>query len=182
MTHFPDDLTLAVNIAPQQILDPTLAHKILAVLSATGFAPHRLEVELTENALVTDLPAAKHVISTLKSVGIKVALDDFGTGYSSLCYLSELPIDMIKIDRSFISAMCDRKESAKIVTSIIGLGQSLDLATIAEGVETERQAGFLKDKGCAFGQGNYYGIPKPLHEAAELVNPQSSQSRRHLVA
>ncbi len=177
----PDDVTLAINVAPQQIQDPTLAIKILAVLSETGYAPHRLEIELTENALVTDVPAAKHVISTLKSIGIKVALDDFGTGYSSLCYLSELPIDMIKIDRSFIRSMQDRHESAKIVTAILGLGKSLNLATIAEGVETEQDADFLKSKGCTLGQGNYFGRPMPVEEAAVLVGKGAS-AKRQLVA
>jgi len=179
----PDDVTLAVNIAPQQIQDPSLAHKILAVLSATGFAPHRLEVELTENALVTDLPAAQHVISSLKNLGIKVALDDFGTGYSSLYYLSELPIDMIKIDRSFIRSMRERKESAKIVTAILGLGKSLNLATIAEGVETERDANVLKGKGCSLAQGNYFGRPMPIDDAAAFVRGrQPSSSKRQMVA
>ena len=99
----PDELSIAINVAPQQIQDEWLAPGILAILNETGFPPHRLEVELTEHALVTDLASAKRVISSLKSVGIKIALDDFGTGYSSLCYLSELPFDKIKIDRSFIS-------------------------------------------------------------------------------
>jgi diguanylate cyclase (GGDEF)-like protein len=161
----PEDISLAINIAPQQIQDASLAHKILAVLNETGFAPSRLEVELTESALVTDLPAAKHVISSLKSLGIRVALDDFGTGYSSLCYLSELPIDMIKIDRSFTRSMHERKESGKIVAAILSLGRSLNLATIAEGVETERNADFLKAKGCTLAQGRYFGMPMAISEA-----------------
>jgi diguanylate cyclase (GGDEF)-like protein len=179
----PDDITLAVNIAPQQIQDASLALKILAVLNQTDFAPHRLEVELTETALVTDLPAAKHVISSLKSLGIRVALDDFGTGYSSLCYLSELPIDMIKIDRSFTRSMEERKESGKVVTAILGLGKSLNLTTIAEGVESERDAGFLKDKGCTLAQGNYFGKPMPVEEAAAFArNPQGPAKGRMMVA
>ncbi len=178
----PEDVTLAVNIAPQQIQDASLAHKILAVLSETGFAPHRLEIELTENALVTDLPAAKYVISTLKSIGIKVALDDFGTGYSSLCYLAELPIDMIKIDRSFIRSMRDRRESANIVKAIVGLGKSLNLGTIAEGVESEQDADFLKSKGCTLGQGNYFGRPMPVEDAAALMSKGPAQAKRKMVA
>ena len=125
----PEHMTIAVNVAPQQIQDLGLAHRILAVLSETGFPPHRLEVELTENALVDDLPEAKRVISTLNGLGIKVALDDFGTGYSSLGYLADLPIDIIKIDRSFITTMHEREESAKIVAAILGLGRSLHLMT-----------------------------------------------------
>ena len=122
------------------------------------------------------------MISSLKSLGIRVALDDFGTGYSSLCYLSELPIDMIKIDRSFIRSMRDRKESAKIVTAILGLGKSLNLATIAEGVETERDANFLKAKGCTLAQGNLFGKPMPLGEAAALTRGGEPPAKPQMVA
>ena len=110
-------------------------------------------MELTEHALVTDLASAKRVISSLKTLGIKVALDDFGTGYSSLCYLSELPFDKIKIDHSFIRTLHERAESAKVVTAIVGLGKSLGVPTIAEGVETERDAAFLREIGCPVAQG-----------------------------
>ncbi len=167
--ELPEEINLAVNIAPQQIQDASLAKKLLALLSETGFPPYRLEVELTETALVTDLPAAKHVISSLKCVGIRVALDDFGTGYSSLCYLSELPIDMIKIDRSFTRTMRERKESGKIVTAILGLGRSLSLTTVAEGVESEEDANFLKTKGCTLAQGNFFGRPMPIDEAVAFA-------------
>ena len=175
-------MSIAINVAPQQIQDEWLAPGILAVLSETGFPPHRLEVELTEHALVTDLPAAKHVISSLKSVGIKIALDDFGTGYSSLCYLSELPFDKIKIDRSFIKTMHDREESAKIVNAIVGLGRKPRLPTIAEGVETEREAEFLRDIGCPIAQGFLYSTPVPATELAGLVAEFSATADKRAVA
>ncbi len=167
--ELPQELSLAVNVAPQQIQDEWLAPSILAILGETGFPPHRLEVELTEHALVTDLASAKRVISSLKSVGIKIALDDFGTGYSSLCYLSELPFDKIKIDRSFIKTLHERPESAKIVNAIVGLGRSLGVPTIAEGVETEREAAFLRDIGCPIAQGFLYSMPVPAEELKSLV-------------
>jgi diguanylate cyclase (GGDEF)-like protein len=179
--ELPNDLMLAVNIAPQQILDASLPQKIMAVLNETGFPPERLEVEITENALVSDLSAAKHVISSLKSLGIRVALDDFGTGYSSLCYLSELPIDMIKIDRSFVLSMREREESAKIVTAIIGLGKSLNVSTVAEGVETERDVEFLKANGCTLAQGNYFSRPMSA-QAAEALVRSGWTAKRQLVA
>ena len=166
---FPQSTRLAINIAPRQIQSPTLAAGILAALNETGFPPGRLDVELTETAVVCDLAAAKHVIASLKNLGIRVALDDFGTGYSSLCYLSELPIDMIKIDRSFISTIHTREESAKIVVAILGLSKSLQLVTIAEGVEGEVDAEFLKTHGCTLAQGRYYGMPMPVKEAATLL-------------
>jgi diguanylate cyclase (GGDEF)-like protein len=156
----PRELTLAVNVSPEQLQDETLATKILGALSDTGFEPHRLEVELTEQALVTDIAVAKRVICSLKRHGIRVALDDFGTGYSSLCYLTELPFDTLKIDRSFVETLHDRSESVKIVTAIIGL-KSLGLATVAEGVEAERDETVLKELRCDFSQGYLYSKPIP---------------------
>jgi EAL domain-containing protein (putative c-di-GMP-specific phosphodiesterase class I) len=155
----PETMTLAVNVAPQQIQDEGLAEKILAVLAETGFPPERLEIELTENALVNDLAAAKRVITLLKGAGIRISLDDFGTGYSSLCYLSELPFDKIKIDRSFIQTLHERQESAKIVSAIVGLGKSLGVPTIAEGVETADEVDFLRKVGCSTAQGYYFSEP-----------------------
>ncbi len=170
----PSDLTIAINIAPRQIEDDWLVHNILAVLAKTRFPPQRLEIELTENALVNDIASAKHVISSLKSLGIKVALDDFGTGYSSLCYLSELPFDKIKIDRSFIRTLHERPESAKIVSAIIGLGKSLAVPTIAEGVETERDAEVLRAMGCTIAQGFLYARPAPAVDLPAMIRQLAS--------
>jgi diguanylate cyclase (GGDEF)-like protein len=170
----PPHLTIAINIAPRQIQDEWLAQKIMTVLAKTKFPPQRLEVELTENALVDDIASAKHVISTLKAQGIKVALDDFGTGYSSLWYLSELPFDKIKIDRSFIKTLHERPESAKIVSAIIGLGKSLGVPTIAEGVESERDAEVLRSLGCTIAQGFLYSKPVPAADLSEVVKSLSA--------
>jgi len=178
----PNELPIAINIAPQQIQDEWLAPGILAVLNETGFPPSRLEVELTEHALVADLASAKRVISSLKSVGIKIALDDFGTGYSSLCYLSELPFDKIKIDRSFIKRLHEREESAKIVNAIVGLGRSLGVPTIAEGVETEREAAFLREIGCPVAQGFLYSTPVPASELPKLLASFSIATEKRAVA
>jgi diguanylate cyclase (GGDEF)-like protein len=161
----PPHMFLALNVSPQQIQDEWLVEKILRVLTETGMAPGRIEIELTESALVSDLAAAKRVITSLKNVGMSVSLDDFGTGYSSLCYLSELPFDKIKIDRSFIHTLSERDESAKIVNAIVGLGRSLGVPIVAEGVETALDAEFLKDIGCSSAQGYYYARPM---DAAEL--------------
>ena len=170
----PQHLTIAINIAPRQIQDEWLAQKIMTVLAKTKFPPQRLEVELTENALVDDIASAKHVISSLKAQGIKVALDDFGTGYSSLWYLSELPFDKIKIDRSFIKTLHERPESAKIVSAIIGLGKSLGVPTIAEGVESERDAEVLRALGCTIAQGFLYAKPVPAADLPEVVKSLSA--------
>ncbi len=178
----PAEFPIAINVAPQQIQDEWLAPGILAVLNETGFPPDRLEVELTEHALVADLASAKRVISSLKSVGIKIALDDFGTGYSSLCYLSELPFDKIKIDRSFIKMLYEREESAKIVNAIVGLGRSLGVPTVAEGVETEREAAFLREIGCPIAQGFLYSTPVPAADLPSLVAEFSATCDKRAVA
>lgn len=159
--RFPGDVRLAINIAPRQIQNPVLAHSILAVLSETGFAPDRLEVELTETALVFDLAAAKHVIATLKGLGIKVALDDFGTGYSTFTYLKRLPLDQIKIDRSFVQNMLEDHQDLAIVEGVIALSRSFGCVVVAEGVESPAQAERLLALGCHAGQGNGIAAAMP---------------------
>ncbi len=170
--------TLALNIAPQQIEDDWLVQKLLAVLTETGFPAHRLEIEITEQALVSDFAAAKQIITSLRNIGIKIALDDFGTGYSSLYYLAELPFDVIKIDRSLIATLHEREENRKIVTAIVGLGKSLGASTIAEGVESERTVDFLRGIGCSAAQGYYFGKPGPIADAAEFMNREPVIKRR----
>jgi diguanylate cyclase (GGDEF)-like protein len=156
---FDPDVRLSINVAAAQIEDATLADQLLAVLHETGFDPRRLEIELTENALVRDIGSARRVIAMLKAAGMTIALDDFGTGYSSLAYLSELPFDKLKIDRSFIRTLHERAESAKIVASIIGLSRSLGVEVVAEGVETERDAEVLLRLGCGSAQGFLFARP-----------------------
>jgi diguanylate cyclase (GGDEF)-like protein len=168
-TVLPREFALAINISPQQLQDEGLAAKVMGALSDTGFAPHRLEVELTEQALVTDIALAKQVICSLKRHGIRVALDGFGVGYSSLGYLAELPFDTLKIDRSFIETLHDRPESIKIVAAIIGLSTSLGLATVAEGVEVERDAILLRQLGCDFSQGYRYSKLIPAEDLPALL-------------
>jgi len=176
---FPDDSFIALNIAPRDIQDEWLVEKILNVLQKTGFPAHRLEVELTENALINDLSAARRVISSLKNLGVKIALDDFGTGYSSLYYLSELSFDKLKIDRSFISSLHDREESKKIIHAIINLGQSFDIPIVAEGIEQENDAQVLGEMGCHMGQGFLYSKPIQAEEIPQLIEklaPMDSQA------
>jgi EAL domain-containing protein (putative c-di-GMP-specific phosphodiesterase class I) len=139
-------------------------------------------MELTESMVMHNVDAAIAILQGLKQLGVALSVDDFGTGYSSLCYLSELPIDMIKIDRSFTRSMQERKESGKIVTAILGLGKSLNLATIAEGVETEGSANFLKAKGCTLAQGNFFGKPMPIDEAVAFARRRPATGKRRMVA
>ena len=162
-------LTIAVNIAPQQLKSESLTANLLKVLDETRFPPSRFEIEITENALIGDIELARRIVVNLKSHGIRVALDDFGTGYSSLSHLSELPFDKIKIDRSFIRTLHTRRESATIVNAIIGLGRSLNLPTTAEGIESLADADMLTQLGCNSGQGFLYSKPVPATEAAALI-------------
>lgn len=163
-------LTIAINIAPAQLADPQLCEKILAALTRFGFAPRRLAVEITENALIMDFDKAKSAIESFINLGIKVGLDDFGTGYASLHHLRMLPFDKIKIDRSFILALDDDPEALKIVRAIIGLAISLDLPIIAEGIENEAVARQLASLGCTQGQGFYPGPPISGEQVTKVLS------------
>ncbi len=163
------DISLACNISPLQLQDDGLVRMIRHALDEAGFPPHRLELEVTENALVGDLAMAKDILRELKALGIRLALDDFGTGYSSLRHLQTLPFDTLKIDASFVSAMADDKESYKIVSAVIGLGRSLDLRIVAEGVETPETSSLLRALDCDVGQGWLFGRPCSAVDVEKLV-------------
>ena len=161
---WPTHLQLAVNIAPQQFQERDLAERIMAILAETGFDPRRLEVEITETAIVQDLEATRATLTALHALGVRVALDDFGTGYSSLYHLRELRFDKLKIDRSYVNSIAEGDERAKLVDAIIKLGSSLGLVTTAEGIETETSLDWLASQGCDYGQGYLFGKPMPKAE------------------
>ena len=163
------EITIALNVSPKHFGDPLLPVKFLAILSETGFPPNRLEIEVTETALVSDVDAARAVLVALQEIGIKISLDDFGTGYSSLYHLRELRFDKIKIDRSFVLAMDNDVESAKIVHSVIALAKSLGLPTIAEGIEHSNAMKQIVEGGAEYGQGYYFGKAMPADEAEKLI-------------
>jgi diguanylate cyclase (GGDEF)-like protein len=171
--NWPKDIRLSVNISPIHLKDPSLPTRLLTILNQEGIAPDRLEVEVTESALVSDIDGAKLILSALQAVGIKVALDDFGTGYSSLYHLRELKFDKVKIDRSFVQQMEQSDQSRQIVDAIIGLARNLQLPTIAEGVEDQAIMDHLTSKGCEFAQGYFFGKPMDGHQASKLLNAES---------
>jgi diguanylate cyclase (GGDEF)-like protein len=154
---WPEDIGIAVNFSPSELKDPLLTNRVLIILAEEGLAPSRLEVEITETALVSDLEGAKTILKALQGAGIAICLDDFGTGYSSLYHLRELKFDKIKIDRSFVQAMQMNSDSEKIVDAILGLTNSLGLPTVAEGIENPAILAQLAAKGCEYGQGFYFG-------------------------
>jgi PAS domain S-box-containing protein len=163
-------LNLSFNLSPVQLQDPGIPALIANCASRAGFALNRLTIEVTESALLKDLSRANAIACELKQLGCRLALDDFGTGYSSLLHLQSLPFDKLKVDRSFVNSMTDVRESRKIVAAVVGLGQSLGLVTIAEGVETAAQASMLLWLGCDFCQGWLYGRPAPADEIPRLID------------
>lgn len=177
------EMFLAVNISPGQLRDQWLPERILAVLTETGFSPTRLEVEITENSLVEDIDVARAILYSLKNQGMRIALDDFGTGYSSLVHLRDLPLDKIKIDRSFVTSLKTDIGSAKIVSAILGLVTSLGLPTVAEGIESEDVAKILTDLGCAYGQGYLYSPPLSAEAVDDLfMREDEARGRRAQLA
>jgi PAS domain S-box-containing protein len=149
--------------------DPGLPGQLRKAAEEGGFPLERLAIEITESGLMQNLELAQKIARELKNMGCRLALDDFGTGYSSLFHLQALPFDVLKVDRSFVSSMTDKRESRKIVAAIVGLAHSLDLVTIAEGVETEEQANMLLRLDCQLGQGWLFGRPLAADRIPHMV-------------
>ncbi len=157
-------LEMAVNVSPRQLRSPDLVDQVSAILANTGVNPSHLCLEITEGALMHDPAAAEQILRSLKGLGLRLAIDDFGTGYSSLSYLRRFPIDVLKIDRSFVSQLGIDPESTAIVTSVIHLAKSLDLEVVAEGIETTEQLAQLELLGCPRAQGYYWSRAVPAEE------------------
>jgi diguanylate cyclase (GGDEF)-like protein len=175
--EWPDDMKLAFNISPLQLKDHKLGLRVLAILGETGFSPRRLELESTESALVRDLAAAQETLGALRDCGVRIALDDFGTGYSSLYHLRNFKIDKIKIDRSFVANMATERESAEIVTALVGLGKGLGFTVTAEGIEQSGQQSELIAQGCDQGQGFLFGRALSADAAKALFTSSERPSR-----
>jgi len=152
-----------VNVSALQIDDEFCA-VLEQVLQRSGFPANRLELEITESALIANPTLTIEYLNTWKALGVRIAMDDFGTGYSSLSYLSRLPVDRLKLDRSLIQRMTLDKKSAAIMRLIVSLGSELDMEVIAEGVETEEQLQRLTDLGCPQVQGYLLGRPMPAEQ------------------
>ena len=157
--HCSDDLGISVNLSPHQFTDATVIADVSGILAETNLPAGLLILEITESAIIGDIHASRSVLRELHGMGVRVALDDFGTGYSSLTHLSDLPIDTIKIDQSFVAEMCARSQDALIIEAVINLAHSLGMSTIAEGVETPAQLAALRLAGCDSGQG--YLLARP---------------------
>ncbi|HKT85545.1 MAG TPA: EAL domain-containing protein [Novosphingobium sp.] len=162
--QWPEHVTIAVNVSPAQMRDEGLLLLIANALAASGVAPHRLELEITENLFIHNSDEVLSVLHKLRSIGVRISLDDFGTGYSSLNYLRSFPFDKIKIDRSFVAGLADREDCQAIVQSVITLARDLQITTIAEGVENETQLDALRQQGCTQVQGFLFSPALPSQE------------------
>ena len=161
--------TVSVNVSGKQLQDSTFMRRLESVLDETGIDASSFELEITETLMMEDMKATVGVLKEIKSLGVMLSIDDFGTGYSSLSHLSLLPVDTLKIDRSFILPMQESKESRNLVRNLINLGHDLGVDIVAEGVEEEEQLDMLKGYGCDVIQGYYYSPPVPVTEYAQLI-------------
>lgn len=176
--EWPNSVSVAVNVAPQQICDPGFPAVIHEKLLKTGLSPARLELEITESGIISDTAQTLHIIRQLKNLGVRIAMDDYGTGYSSLSTLQTFPFDKIKIDREFVKEIDTNRHSSAIVRSTVILGDSLDIPVLAEGVETEEHLKFLSDHGCKLVQGYLFGRPMPNSNLKVVFATQTQSQTR----
>lgn len=166
---WPEQQFLSMNVSPSQLNGRYLTETIRNTALQARFDLCRLKIEITETALLNDIHTARTEIEALSEMGCTIAMDDFGTGYSSLAWLIQLPVNTLKIDSSFIRSMLDKKDSRKIISSVVGLGRSLDMDVIAEGVETDEQAEMLRGIGCLYAQGYLFGRPVSAAESGLML-------------
>jgi EAL domain-containing protein (putative c-di-GMP-specific phosphodiesterase class I) len=170
--HFETDapLKMSVNISARQLQRPDeLVREVIRVLEETRLAPGSLVLEITESMLMGDAEHNVDVLGRLKALGIGIAVDDFGTGYSNLAYLKRFPVDLLKVDKTFVDGLEDNPEDTAIVRAIVDLARAMGMRTVAEGIETTEQAGLLRDLECELGQGYYFSEPLPAAEANTLL-------------
>jgi EAL domain-containing protein (putative c-di-GMP-specific phosphodiesterase class I) len=171
--RFPDQqLRLGVNLSVRQLQRPNIVNEIRQVLKDTGMSPDRLTLEITESAVIREGEETSHVFQRLRQAGMKVAIDDFGTGYSSLSYLAQFPIDVIKIDKAFLRASGRGAKNSALLRAIVGLGHSLGVEIVAEGIESQQQAKILGTLGCR-GQGYYFSKPVSGEEIIKMLGRES---------
>ena len=172
---WPAPLAIAVNVSPAQFKSDRLVETIVSALAASGLPASRLEVEITEGVLLQENARTLGTLHRLRELGVRVSMDDFGTGYSSLSYLRSFPFDKIKIDRSFVGDMAKSPDGDAIIRAIAGLGRSLGMTTVAEGVETPDQMARIRAEGCTDVQG--YLISKPIPADALMALLAAHQPR-----
>jgi diguanylate cyclase (GGDEF)-like protein len=168
-----DRLEVAVNVSVRQLKEPDFVTATAEVLERTSLPPDRLILEITESMLMENIDAVLDVLHALRGLGVRLAIDDFGTGYSSLAYLVKLPVQLLKIDRSFIARLEEDRNSATLVRSLVKLARDLDLQTVAEGIETATVAVELHGLGCHKAQGYHFSRPLPPEDLEALLHPRA---------
>jgi len=169
--QFPSDrsFTVAVNLSAKQFVQPDLVDQIAQILYESGTAPFNLRLEITETMTIGDEERAARILGELKTLGVRLCMDDFGTGYSSLSYLRRFSLDVLKMDRSFVSDMVSNTESREIVKTILRLGRNLGIEVVAEGVETAEQVSLLQSLGCEYAQGYFFSEPLDQSGVAQTL-------------
>ena len=164
-----EGLAVSVNISSRQFMEDDFIDMVKDACSKGGISPSDLILEITENTMLNNTELIIRRLEAIDRMGIRLAIDDFGTGYSSLSYLHKFPISILKIDRSFINTITDREKIPAIVRGLLDLGRTLQLETVAEGIESDAQLGQLRDQHCELGQGYLFARPLPAHEAEQLL-------------
>ncbi|UQX87958.1 bifunctional diguanylate cyclase/phosphodiesterase [Jatrophihabitans telluris] len=169
---------ISVNVAAAQLAEPDFVDQVLQVLEETGLPETRLCLEITESTVLKDIDMITERLLSLRAHGIRIAIDDFGTGYSSLAYLSRLPLDVLKVDKSFVDRVMHDQNGASLTMAIIAMGRTMNMTTVAEGVEHVGQASWLAEADCAYGQGYLWSRPVALGEAQKLLAPVEEPTQR----
>ena len=165
----PLGIELSVNLSARQLVDSSLMETVDRMLRASGLPPSRLRLEVTETVLMRDVKTSAKVLASLRELGVSIGVDDFGTGYSSLAYLRRLPIDALKVDRSFVSRLAEERHDHEIVKAVLFLANALELTVVAEGIETETQRQALRRLGCTQGQGYLFARPAPIVDVPRMI-------------
>ena len=173
--EFEADVMVSVNVSIRQIAKGEFFPIVQQVLLETGVPPHLLRLEVTETVLIQNTEETMKRLVAMRDLGIKIGIDDFGTGYSSLAYLHKMPVDVLKIDRSFVAYMTESDKHEAIVRTIITLAESLKLQVVAEGIETPDQLAMLRELGCSMGQGFLFAKPCPADAATQLITKNWSE-------
>jgi EAL domain-containing protein (putative c-di-GMP-specific phosphodiesterase class I) len=168
-----------VNVSAVEFRDKGFVERVRTILSETGLPAQYLELELTEGVLMEDAESSAALLQELKTMGVNLAVDDFGTGYSSLSYLRQFPIDVLKIDQSFVNQITSGLDDSPIVRAIISMGKSLKLLVVAEGIETREQRAYLQTERCAEGQGYLFSRPLAAAQFANLLRTSITESVVH---
>ena len=169
IARLPEHLKLAVNLSPVQFSAPNLVEVVQCALITSGIAPQRLQLEITERLLLENNEHIVSILRQLRELGVSIALDDFGTGYSALSYLRKFPLDIIKIDRSFVTDMATRGDQVAIIQAVLSIARALGMSVTVEGIESAMQRDFLKALGCDYAQGYFFGRPVPFEQTVDLV-------------